>query len=77
MLKSQPASDKSHRRRETEEVGCLIRQDSQACRESRNQSMALKLHAFEQAARALDTRVGLRFSGPDSVTAESKNQKYL
>ena len=49
---------------------CLIRQDLQACHESKNQSMALKIHAFERAARALDTRVGVRFSRPDSVTAE-------
>ena len=70
MLKSQPASEKSHRRREPEEVGCLIRQDSQACHESRNQSLTVKMATFERQARALDTRVGLRFSGPDSVTAE-------
>ena len=45
-------------------------QSSWACHESRNQSLALKMAAFERQARALYTRVGVRFSGPACVTAE-------
>jgi hypothetical protein len=73
MLTSHPASDKAHRRREPEEVGCLLRQDLQAYHESKYQSMALKILASERAARPLDARDEIRGRRPLVVQLPAQN----